>query len=464
MESLRDAVNTYRLIVTRRDATEILLLPMGAGWGLPRVEIHPHERLAEQLTAEVTRAWGLETYCLLAPCAPMGAPNGEARCAFMECVQHNGQSPAGTYWMQSSVATRYCDSPDASAINHSLTELDSLMKSQNDGPFARFGWLRELFGWAQEQVAPRGVRLTGRFKQLNASPTFSLLRLETGDGAIWFKATGEPNAHELSVTLALSQHFPRHLPQILGVRHDWNGWLSAEAAGTPLDEVAEIAAWERAAEELATLQIESIKKVNELLEDAQLRDLRLARLADRIDPFVAKMGELMAAQEKPTPAPLVESELVNLAEGLKESCALLESFGLPDSLGHLDFNPGNIFVCEDGCVFLDWAEGCVTNPLVTFEYLSEHMSRSGDEKPGTRERLATAYLRLWMSLCSHDDLRRALAVAPLIAVFAYAAANDFWRSPNLTHDPKRVGYFRSLTRRMHREAIQAAQRSELCLS
>ncbi|MGB6877161.1 MAG: phosphotransferase [Candidatus Acidiferrales bacterium] len=464
MESPREAADTYRLIVTRRNASEILLLPMGAGWVLPQVEVLPQRRLAEQLTAEVKRAWGLETDCLLGPSARMGDANEEVRCVLMECVQHNGKPPAGAYWMQSSVATRCCDSPDAGAISQSLTQIDSCLKSRNAGPFARPGWLRDLLRWAQEQVAPRGVRLSGRFQQLNASPTFSLLRLETGDGAIWFKATGEPNAHELSVTLALTQHFPRHLPQILGVRHDWNGWLSAEAAGTPLDEIADISAWERAAEELATLQIESIQEVNELLENAPLKDLRLPKLAERIEPFLARMTELMAAQEKPTPAPLARSELATLAQGLKESLALLGSFALPDSLGHLDFNPGNILASEDHCVFLDWAEACVTNPLVTFEYLGEHMTRSGAEKPGARERLAAVYLRPWISFCTPDNLRRALAVAPLIAVFAYATANDSWRSPDLMHDPQRAGYFRSLTRRMYREAIQAAQRSELCLS
>lgn len=464
MESLRDTASTYRLIVTRRDASEVLLLPMGAGWALPQVEIHPHKRLAEQLTAEAKRAWGLETYCLFVPSTRMGDANEEARCALMECVEHHGQSPAGTYWVQSSVATRYCDSPDASAINHVLTELDSLMKLQTDGPFARLGWIRELFGWAQEQVAPRGVRLTGRVKQLNASPRFSLLRLETGDGAIWFKATGEPNAHELSVTLALSQYFPRYLPQILGVRHDWNGWLSAEAAGASLDEIADSSAWERAAEELAKLQIESIGRTCELINSAQLSDLRLPKLAERIEPFLARMSELMAAQEKLSPAPLAESELAILAEGLKESCALLESLALPDSLGHFDVNPSNILVSEDYCVFLDWAEACVTNPLITFEYLCEHLTRSGGEKPGARERLTAIYLRPWLSVCSPDDLRRALAVAPLIAVFAYAVASDFWRSADLVHDPHRAGYFRSLTRRMYREVIHASQGSELCLS
>jgi Phosphotransferase enzyme family len=464
MEPPREPVNTYCLIITRRDATEILLLPRGAAWALPRVDSHPHERLAEQLTTEVTRTWGLEAYCLFVPGTRMRHANGETRCALLESVRHDDESPAGTYWIPSSVATRYCDLPDCDAIRQSLIELDSYTKSENIGPFAKPGWIRELFRWSQEQAAPHGLRLNGRFRQLNASPTFSLIRLEADEAAVWFKATGKPSANELSVTAALSGLFPRYLPRILGVHRDWNGWLSAEAAGTSLDEIADSSAWEHAAEELAKLQIESIGTASELINTVQLRDLRFPKLAERIEPFLTRMTELMAAQEKPTPAPLARSELATLAERLKESCALLESFALPDSLGHFDVNPSNILVSEDHCVFLDWAEACVANPLLTFEYLCEHMTRSGAEKPGVRQRLAAVYLRLWMSLCSPDDLRCALAVAPLVAVFAYAAANDSWRSPDLVRDPQRAGYFRSLTRRMYREAIRASQWSELCLS
>jgi hypothetical protein len=112
-----------------------------------------------------------------------------------------------------------------------------------------------------------------------------------------------------------------------------------------------------------------------------------------IDPFLARMAEFMAAQEKRSPAPLANSELVSLGEGLKESCLLLRSFGLPDTIGHIDFNPGNILVSPDRCVFLDWAEGCVTNPVITFEYLRRHMERGGVEEPAADSRLSAAYLR-----------------------------------------------------------------------
>lgn len=182
-----------------------------------------------------------------------------------------------------------------------------------------------------------------------------------------------------------------------------------------------------------------------------------------IDSFLARMAELMAAQEKRSPAPLSNSELASLSDGLKEACSLLQSFGLPDTIGHIDFNPGNILVSPDRCVFLDWAEGCVSNPLITFEYLREHIQRCGLHEPSAVERLTAAYVRPWTSFYHPDDLRRALAVSPLVAVFVYAIASDAWRSSESLRQPQLAGYLRSLARRMYREALHAAERSELCL-
>jgi len=286
--------------------------------------------------------------------------------------------------------------------------------------------------------------------------------METNDGALWFKATGEPNSHEMPVSLLLAWLFPNHLPRILGIHRSWNGWLSAEVTGTALDEISDCSTWERVAGQLAELQIASIGKSRELLE-GKCKDFRVAEIVKFIDPFLSRMAEFMAVQEKTSPAPLANSELASLGEGLKESCSLLQSFRLPDTLGHIDFNPGNILASPDHCVFLDWAEGCVTNPVITFEYLRRHMERGGVKEPAADSRLCAAYLRPWSGLFSPDDLRRALATAPPVAVFVHAIAGDAWRTLDPVSNPARAGYFRSLTRRMYRDAVRAAEGSELCL-
>jgi hypothetical protein len=463
MTSHPDATDAYSAIIIRRDATEILLLPRDAGWILPRVEIQKHQRVAKQLTKEIQKAWGLETCLLLMPSSSASGPSAKAASAVLECTQQNKKAPAGTYWMPVSVATDCSGAEDAASIRDALAELASYTSGEKPGPFAKPGWLRELFRWAYEQTAPLGVRLTGNFRQYNASPTFSLVRLETDGAALWFKATGEPNAHELPITLFLADLFPNHLPRILGVHASWNGWLSTEAEGTPLDELTDRSSWERAAEGLAELQIASIGRAAELV-DGKCKDLRLPLAARHIDPFVTRMGAFMRIQEKQSPAPLVGTELLSLGEGLKEAFSLLQSFGFPNTLGHLDCNPGNLIVSPQRCVFLDWAEACVTNPVITLEYLRRHMERCGIEEPAADSRITAAYLRPWASFFSPDDLRRAIAAAPPVAVFLHAIAGEVWRTLDPSSNPVLAAYFRSLTRRMYREAVVTAERSERCLN
>src|SRR5260370_12298139 len=264
MQSIGDSRDSYRLIVARRNASEILLAQDGSGWTLPRVAIRPRQRLAEQLVSGVNEKWGLETYCLFVPNPSRVRTGDGTKCAVMESARHNDKAPSGTCWMPVSAAADCSDAGEAVAIRESLEELDSYARGARPGPFARPGWLRELFLWVEEQVSPLGLRVTGRFRQWNASPTFSLIRLETNDGALWFKATGEPNSHELTVSLLLARLFPGHVPRILGVHTSWNGWLSTEASGTALDEISDSSAWERVAEALAELQIASIGKSREL--------------------------------------------------------------------------------------------------------------------------------------------------------------------------------------------------------
>ena len=463
MPSHPDSTEAYRTIIIRRDATEILLLPKGGGWRLPRVGILKQQRVAEQLTKEIQNVWKLETCSLFVSSSDSSGRTGEAACAVLECVKQNQAPPAGTCWIPAKVAADDSGTEDAAAIRDALAELSSYASGEKPGPFARPGWLKELFRWAYEQTAPLGVRLTGNFRQFNASPSFSLMRLETDGAALWFKATGEPNAHELPITLLLTDLFPNDLPRILGVHTSWNGWLSAEAKGTPLDELTDCSSWERAAEGLAELQIASIGKAAELV-DGRCKDLRLPLAARHIDRFVTRMGAFMRVQEKQSPAPLAGAELLSLGEGLKEAFSLLQSFGFPDTLGHLDCNPGNLIVSPERCVFLDWAEASVTNPVITFEYLPRHMERCGIEEPAAKSRITAAYLRPWASFFSPDDLRRAIVAAPPVAVFLHAIAGEAWRTLAPISNPSLAAYFRSLTRRMYRDAVVAAERSERCLN
>ena len=390
---------------------------------------------------------------------------GRANYAVLESIKQNDKAPTGTCWTSRMASACMCIHPveDVDATAESLRELDSYVSEPKRGPFGRPGWLKELFTWTHEQLSPLGLRVNGSFRQFNASPTFSLIRLETDGPAVWFKAAGKPNARELPITMSLARLFPGYLPAILGVRPSWNSWLSEEASNTTLNEFTKLSIWENVATDLAELQIASIGKSCALLE-AQCRDLRCAKLIDLIQPFLARMIEFMALQKKQSPPPLARRELDFVGERLHESISVLQDLGFPDTLGHIDLNPGNILVTPARTVFLDWAEGCVTSPFITFEYLAEHLRKSNIADPQECERIAAAYRRPWQSFLSADDLMRAMTVSPLVAVFAYAVAGSAWSSPDTLSGPSNAGFFRGLTRRMHREALRLSEQSVRCIA
>ena len=153
-----------------------------------------------------------------------------------------------------------------------------------------------------------------------------------------------------------------------------------------------------------------------------------------------------------------------LGEQIAEALCLSADLGMPDTLGHLDLNPGNVIVSEDQCVFLDWAEAYVGNPLLSFQYLADHSRRMAGEDSTAESGLTRAYAEEWQSLVLTESLREALVLAPMLAVFAYAASTDAWRDQVRLQDPRVAGYLRSLTRRMHREGKKLRDRSALCPS
>jgi hypothetical protein len=453
--------DTYRLIVTCRNASQVLLLTRGSACFVPSVKIDPGEgRIAGQLGSELYALCGCHGYCLFVLNLGVGLPN----CAVMEVFDPRDIASARICWRPLDAAT--CSSmesaEDRAVMEKSIEELDLAQRERNRGPFSRPGWLQDLLAWAQQQLDPPGLRLTGAFTQWNASPAFSLIRLETNDSAVWFKAARGPNRNELPVSACIARLFPAYVPELLGIHTDWNGWLTRDVPGRTLDHGTELPVWLKAAEALARLQIASIGKQAELLQGG-CKDLRLPRLIEEVDPWIECIRELMAGQQKQAPARLTDPELAFLADYLKQACSLLAGLGFPDALGHLDLNPGNIVVSPTRSVFLDWAEGCVTSPLLPFEYLREHFQRACSKDTHAMGALAAAYRRPWQPLFSSNVLKKAMLLSPLVAVFTYAVGNYAWRTRESSLHPSVAGYLRSLARRMHREAVQIEERSEPCL-
>jgi len=457
---------TYRVIVLGRNGTELLLARTEAGLSFPDVMTPRWGRVAEHLTIAMNREWGEDVICLFELGAEdlLGA-EGDVRYQVTNHWRSVGKSPLPTQRvsLEDLREVSFVDPSDYSALQTSLAQCRAAPRDPNTGPFDRLGWFHDLCSWAGEVLASRGLHLTGDFRQLNASSSFSLVRLETNGPAVWFKAVGEPNAREFPVTLTLARLFPKYIPEILATKADWNGWIMSEATGTNLDESTDTSLWQTAAAAAANLQIESIASNGQLLRSGA-HDLRTKTLAAAVSPFMTVVAELMRQQPKSPPPVLSRMELDLLAERVQDAIARLTELGIPDTLGHLDLNPGNIIVPPKGCVFLDWAEAYVGHPLFGLQYVLEHFRRIVGENHSSEAELTASYLGPWEQIASRELLTEAMTLAPLLAVFAYATGNDAWKQPERLKNPKLAGYFRALARRMNREANHLSNRRVPCLS
>jgi Ser/Thr protein kinase RdoA (MazF antagonist) len=217
-----------------------------------------------------------------------------------------------------------------------------------------------------------------------------------------------------------------------------------------LDEVPDACAWERAAQTVGELQVASLGKTDQLLE-AGCRDLRITSLLPWVDPFMEVISQLMEQQPKTSPRALERGELRTLGGQIQVALSELAELGIPDALGHLDFNPWNILCSTDQCVFLDWAEAYVGPPFFTFEYLGAHMVRQRKHRKLATDVLK-AYETAWRNALSVETFSTARSLSPLLAVFAYAAAAECWTDQTMMAEPWTADYLRALTRRMQCEA------------
>ncbi len=453
----------YRLLLLRKNGSELRVAGERPPYTLPCVEIPAWERVAENLTAAVRKRYGIPAICLFMPQLSAATTDGEG--PLYQVIETREASVTGseeTGWLpvDSFSDQLFADGQDFVAITDMLRQLTEFQSGSTVGPFGRPGWVEELFSWVQSAIEQYGLHLSGEFQQLNGSPTFALLRLETNGQAVWFKAVGEPNLREFPISVTLSRLFPGFVPTVIANHPAWHGWLTTEFAGSTLDEVQDACAWERAAQTLGELQIASVGMTDQLLE-AGCKDLRVTSLLPSVDPFLEVMTQLMEQWKTPPPA-LDRDELLTLGSQIKEALSELAELGIPDTLGHLDFNPGNILCSADQCVFLDWAEAYVGPPFLTFEYLRTHLVRTQREDIGLSADVINAYETKWRTVLSPEAVAIALHLAPVLAVFAYAAGTEGWRNPTLLREPRAAAYLRSLTRRMHGEMQRLHDRRQLC--
>jgi Phosphotransferase enzyme family len=453
----------YRVILFRERGTEVLLEPNGTRFTFPRTKIPRRAGVAESLSAAMRRDFRQKLICLF-PVEDTTHSQADASSNYYVAetlCPHEDSASARWLPVRSINEASFAQTSEYALLQSSLARCRSLTRV-NQNSFEKLGWFDEVRNWVSETLRPLGLELRTQFRQCHATPSFSLIRFETSGPAVWFKAVGEPNLREYQVSLRLAESFPRFVPKVLGSRPEWNAWLMFESLGTHLDQNSSLNDWVHAVTTLADLQIASVGSTLQLV-DAGCRDLRSSILVEQVDGLLDLLSDIMKQQKKATPPALSVQELDSLGGELKRCLSDLNESTIPSTLGHLDLNPGNILVSDRGCVFLDWAEACVSHPFVTFHYLLEHLRKLHPTDSSWEQTLTSIYVNKWRYLAAQDGIHQALPISRLATVFAYATSVAHVHGTGPAGHAHIAPYLRSLARRMKREANELRERRSTCL-
>ena len=449
-----EETDAWRILLFGRKGAELLLLRGASGFRLPELRIPRWQRIAPNLNAEVKRLWGLDAIAVFPfDVNPEARASGRRKYHIMEVCEPKDLARVVPDFLSVSALDEalFADRRDFIAVQQGMGFDGASLPEEYHGPFSEFGSLHKIRAWVDAQLLPLGLCRDGRFRQFQASASFALIRFQTADSAVWFKALGEPNTREFRITIELAAKFPSHLPALIATCSNWNAWLTKEVNGQDLFEGADTCAWRRAAESLADLQIASIEHASDILT-AGARDVRVSRLLALANPFFEVLERMMQRQTKTVPPPLQAHEINRVKEHVVSLLQEMESTRMPDTLNHLDPNPGNVFVSLHTCTFLDWAEAAVGNPFFTFEYLRQHFHRKFPTDSALQAAFCNSYLSRWASIIPDKTGEQMMRLAPLVALFAYAASVLPWKETNPGNPLELQAFLRSLGRRMHHES------------
>lgn len=289
-------------------------------------------------------------------------------------------------------------------------------------PWARPGWLPGVTAWVDGELARLGRERVGMPEQVRVRHWACVLRVPTSGGDSYFKATSPAFACEPLVTRVLMGVVPSVVPRLLAT-DTGRGWMLMADGGAPLrGRVLPGRHLEPLLDMLprfAAFQLALVPHTAVLLA-AGCPDRRLARLPDLVADLLNDTALLLVGH----PDGMTAAEHANLRAALPEMhdlCARLADAGVPESLHHDDFHPGNVLVDARGnYAFFDWGECAITHPFLSLGMALRwaRLVLECDDEP--LDRLRRAYLAPWTAYAPMDRLLEASSVAERLMPLARA--------------------------------------------
>jgi hypothetical protein len=261
--------------------------------------------------------------------------------------------------------------------------------------YARPGGPHADLAWARSVLASRGLVLTGAPQQIRTWNLSSLWRLPVEGGDAWLKVVPPFFAHE-GAMLEILEREP--VPRLLG--HSGARVVLAAVPGEDLYD-AELPELIPMVELLVTLQRKFIGRTDELLA-LGLPDWRAASLGSAIASVFDRNRHGLLGNEIDI--------LDRFVDALPARFADIARCGIPDTLVHGDFHPGNLRGDSTSLTLLDWGDSGVGHPLLDQAAFLDRVPK--DAVAPLRE----LWHRLWKTVRpGADPVRAGQLLAPIAA-------------------------------------------------
>ena len=273
--------------------------------------------------------------------------------------------------------------------------------------WARPGGPQVDVAWAQDVVATAGLVPTGPPEQMRTWNLSSIWRLPTDAGTAWLKVVPPFFAHEGDLLAALAAVDPAAVPELLG--HEGPRMLLRDIPGTDRYDAtgAELAAMVR---ELVALQAAWPGRTDELLA-LGVPDWRPPAYLPDVEALLARGDTVDAATAR---------ELDRLVGSLPARLAAIDECGVPDTLMHGDFHPGNLRGDGRHLRLLDWGDSGVGHPLLDETAFCQRLSAAD------RAIARTAFEQQWRAVVPGcDPTRAADLLGPVAALRAAVVYQRF---------------------------------------
>lgn len=286
-------------------------------------------------------------------------------------------------------------------------------------PWARADGLRELLDWAAGTLASVGRPVSGPVEQRRTWNLAGLFRLPTARGVVWLKTTPRFAADEAWVIAAFAGVDPGLVPTLLG----------AGERRILMEHIPGEDCWQ-ASPETVGAAVERFVSAQAALASGGSAGARNGVVAGNGDGVMAGGGDgrvvgvrdwrvpVLAAAVRdlldgPVAHELTERELLGARE-LAGRWELLSECGLPDTLVHGDFHPGNWRSDGGPPVVVDFADAYWGNPVLDGLRVQDFLPESG------RAAAARVWVDAWKSRVPGSDPARALALAEPLAHLTHA--------------------------------------------